>query len=225
MCSLPGTMVERNGMTYGVLADPSMIPYRLPYQPKGNIRFGVLVRNQKGNAQPMIFAPVLGNEDSKLDSGEAYSFKIRVFMFEGEQPDAFLYAATHVFGFKDYRKNVFVNLNRTIENMIDFQMDDVYSRWSSEMKGSDYSTDVKQTVKNVSGLHPLSAAVITDNKEIYTRRALPMIEYLMSRKKYLFSVNKNVTDQQPSSKMAGPAMGVSELATLNNFLSRTEPCF
>ncbi len=225
MCSLPGVMVERAGMTYGLLTDPSMIPYRLPYNPKGNIRFGVLVRNQRGNAQPMIFAPVLGNTDSRLKPGEAYSFKLRVFMFEGKQPDAFLYAATNIFGFKDYRKNVFSNLNRTIENMIDFQMDDVYSRWSSEMKGFDYSTDVKQTVKNVSGLHPLSAAIITDDKGIYTRRALPMIEYLMSREKYLFSINKNVTDQQPSGKMTGPAVAVSELAALNIFFRRESPVF
>lgn len=225
MCSLPGTMVEKGGMTYGLLADPSVIPYRLPYQPKGNVGFGVLVRNQKGNAQPMVFAPVLGNKDSRLAPGKAFSFKLRILLFEGSQPDAFLYAATNIFGFKDYRKNVFTNLNQTIENMIDFQMDDVYGKWNNEMKGSDYSTDVKQTVKNVSGLHPLSVSVITDNKGIYTRRALPMIEYLISREKYLFTINKDITDQQPSSKMAGPAIPVSELATLNIFYRNQSPVF
>ncbi len=223
LSSLPGTMVEKDGMTYGLFADPSVIPFRLPN--KTNSKFGVLIRNQKGNAQPMVFAPVLGNKDSELHTGEPYSFKFRVFAFEGNQPNAFLYAAKNIFGFKDYRENVYGNLNQTIENMIDFEMDDVYARWSADMKGFDYSTDVKQTVKNVSGLHPLSAAIITDNKGIYTRRALPMIEYLMSREKYLFSIDKNETHQQPSSKMTGPAIEVSELAALDIFYKGQSPVF
>ncbi|MEX2336834.1 MAG: hypothetical protein WD555_06150 [Fulvivirga sp.] len=225
MCGLPGTMVEKDGVTYGVLADPEIIPYRLPYQPLGNIMFGVLVRNQEGNAQPQIFAPVFGNKDSKLQAGEEFSFRFRVFMYEGNQPDAYIYAAEEIFDFKDHRENVYTNLNRTIENMIDFQMDDVYSRWSVEMKGFDYSTDVAHTVKNVSGLHPLSAAIITDNKGIYTRRALPIIAYLMSREKYLFSVRKNITQQQPSSRMMGPAVEVSELAALDIFYKGRSPVF
>ena len=28
-------MVEKDGFTYGVVADPQIIPYRLPYQKKG----------------------------------------------------------------------------------------------------------------------------------------------------------------------------------------------
>ena len=225
MCGLPGTMVEKDGMTYGVLADPTIIPYRLPYQQTGNILFGVLVRNQAGNAQPQIFSPVFGNRDSKLKAGSVHSFKFRVFIYKGSQPDAYIDAARNIFGFKDYRENVYTNLNQTIENMIDFQMDDVYSRWSTDMKGFDYSTDVASTVKNVSGLHPLSAAIITDNQGIYTRRALPMIEYLMSREKYLFSVNKNITQQNPSSRMMGPAVEVSELAALNIFYKGKSPVF
>ncbi len=225
ICGLPGTMVEKDGITYGVLADPAVIPYRLPYEPLGNILFGVLVRNQDGNAQPQIFSPVLGNPDSKLKAGATHSFKFRVYIYKGCQPDAYIDAAKNIFGFKDYRENVYTNLNQTIENMIDFEMDDVYSRWSIEMKGFDYSTDVANTVKNVSGLHPLSAAIITDNQGIYTRRALPMIEYLMSREKYLFSVNKNITRQNPSSRMMGPAVEVSELAALDIFYKGKSPVF
>ncbi len=217
MCGLPGTMVEKDGMTYGVFADPTAIPYRLPDQRSGKIKFGVLVRNQKGLAQPQIFAPVFGNSDSKLPVGQDYSFRFRVFMYDGKQPDAYIAAAKTMFGFKDYRQNVFVNINQTIENTIDFQMDDIFSRWSTEMKGYDYSTDVANTVKNVSALHPLSTAIITDNQGIYTRRALPIIEYLISREKYLFSVDKNITRQQPSSRMTGPAVEVSELAVLDLF--------
>lgn len=225
MCGIPGTMVEKEGMTYGVLADPRAIPYRLTDQRSGKMMFGVLVRNQKGLAQPQIFSPVLGNPDSKLKIGQPVDFQFRFFAFEGKQPDAYIAVAKNIFGFKDYRQNVYVNINQTIENMIDFQMDDVYSRWSTEMKGYDYSTDVANTVKNVSALHPLSTAIITDNQGIYTRRALPIIEYLISREKYLFSVDKNITRQQPSSKMTGPAVEVSELAVLDRYYKGKSPIF
>lgn len=225
LCGLPGTMVEKDGFTYGVVADPDIIPYRLPYQKTGNILFGVLVRNQKGNAQPQIFSPVLGNPDSKLPAGKEWVFKFRMFIYEGNQPDAYIDVAKNIFSFRDHRENVYTNLNQTLENMIDFQMDDVYSRWSIDMKGADYSTDVANTVKNVSGLHPLSVAVITDNQGIYTRRALPMIEYLISREKFLFSVDKNITHQNPSSRMTGPAVEVSELAVLDVFYKGKSPIF
>lgn len=226
MCSsLPGTMVESKGLTTGVFADPLEIPFRLPYQPKGNIKMGVVVRNEEGRAQPMIFAPVLGNNDSRMYPGQHYAFKQRIFLYAGSQTDAFIYATKSVFGFKDYRKNVFTNLNQTIENMIDFQMDDVYSRWNSDLKGFDYSTDVADAVKNVSALHPLSVALITDHRGIYQRRALPMTEYLMSREKYLFSVNKEIKRQQPSSRMKGPAMEVAEVAALNGFFQKQSPVF
>ena len=72
--------------------------------------------------------------------------------------------------------------------MIAFAMNDIYSGWVDDLKGFDYTTDVGGTVKVVSALHPLSAALLTDNREIFRRRALPITEYLMSREKYLFSL-------------------------------------
>jgi hypothetical protein len=225
ICALPGTMVENEGVTYGVMADPRVLPYELPDQPSGKILFGVVLRNQQGNAQPMLFSPVLGNPNSRLAKGTSHSFKIRLFAYQGTQPDAYISLAKNMFSFKDYRENVYVNLNQTIENIIDFQMDDVYSRWSTDMKGFDYSTDIANTVKNVSGLHPLSVALITDNQGIYTRRALPIIEYLISRQKYLFSVDKNITRQGTSSLIAGPAVEVSELAAYDIYYKGKTPVF
>jgi len=69
----------------------------------------------------------------------------------------------------------------------------------------------------VSSLHPLSMAVITDNAEIYARRAKPMMEYLMSREKYLFSSIKGVTGQSPSHAMRGPAAEVQVIVDGSDF--------
>lgn len=225
MCSLPSVMVEKDGVTAGLVAEPADFPYELPSASQGNLKFGVLVRNPEGKAQPMMFAPLLGRQASKLPVNQPFSFQFRVLLFNGRQPDAFRYVAQNMFGFKDYRRNVFYSLNQTIENTVDFAMNDAYSGWNPDLRGFDYSTDVAQTVKVVSGLHPLSVALVTDNESIYQKRGLPMIEFLMSRQRYLFTINKNVTRQNASSVMAGPAMEVSELTALQSFYGGRSPVF
>ena len=126
----------------------------------------------------------------------------------------FRHIARNFYGFHDYRENTSGSLNDTIENMIAFAMNDSYSGWVEDLKGFDYTTDVGGTVKVVSALHPLSVALLTDNREIFRRRALPIAEYLMSREKYLFSLATGIEDQNPSHFLRGPAAEVSELAAL-----------
>src|SRR5690606_20064705 len=81
------------------------------------------------------------------------------------------------------------------------------------------------TVKNVSALHPLSVALVTDNVDIYRRRALPMIEYLMSREKYLYAVDENITQQNPSHFLRGPCMEINELASLHQMTGQRNVAF
>lgn len=221
----PTVLVEKKGLTMGLVAKPSEIPFRFPSLEKNTIKLGVLIRNEKGNVQPMIFSPVLGTNESSLKAGIPYSFKLNILLYKGALVDAHQYIAENIFQFKDYRKNVYCNLNQTITNMTSFVMNDNLANFNSDLRGFDYSTDVLQTVKNVSPLHPLSAAIITDNKDIYVRRAIPMLEFALSREKYLFSQQKNVDGQGASSKMAGPGIEVSELASLYSFFGEKTPLF
>ncbi len=227
MCGLPATMVQQSGVTYGVVADPTTIPFRLPVLQLDKINFGVMVRNRAGEAQPMIFAPVLGTGESKLAANQAYSSKFRLLFYPGKQIDAFRFVARNIYNFKDYRRNVFNNLNQTLENFVDYAMNDLYSGWNAELKGFDYSTDVDQTIKVVTAIHPLSVAFITDNEGIYHRRALPLIEFNLSREKYLYSVAKDhsvkVQGQFASGKMTGPGVEVGELAAMDNYTLKRNP--
>ncbi|HVF29075.1 MAG TPA: hypothetical protein VM943_12590, partial [Pyrinomonadaceae bacterium] len=213
MCPLPAVLVERAGTTVGVVADPAEAPFRLPGF--DNARFGVLVRNEKGDAQPMIFAPVLGHPSSRMNVNQTFNFSLHLTVQPGGWFESYQHIARDIFGFKDYRENATGSLNDTLENMIAFAMDDRYSGWVEDLKAFDYSTDVPGTVKLVSALHPLSLALITDSEEIYRRRTLPMIEYLMSRQKYLFATKEGITGQNASHLMKGPSAEVSELAALH----------
>ncbi|RPD42995.1 hypothetical protein [Chitinophaga barathri] len=211
-CPLPAVTVKAAGVTTSLVADPSEVPFRLPTFK--NSRFGVLLRNDKGNAQPMIFAPVLGLPASNLEKNTAFSFSFRLLTLKGDCHASYRYIAENIYKFKDYRENVALSLNKTIENFIDFALNDYYSGWMPEYKAFNYINDVKGAVKLVSSLHPFSIALITDNQDIFTRRTLPMIEYLMSREKYLFGFDPDAKGQHASHSLKGPTAEVSELATL-----------
>jgi hypothetical protein len=239
MCSLPAAIVSSSGGTIAIVADPEDVPFRIPSF--ADSRFGVLVRNPNGQAQPGLFAPVLGSpaanaarfdqtepwrygasprpefpvgRSSGMKSGEPFSFRLRVVLRAGGWYPTFRHIAESIYRFHDYRENTFGSLNDTIEGMIQFAMNDKYSGWVEDLRGFDYSTDVGGTVKVVSALHPLSVALLTDNREILRRRALPITEYLMSREKYLFSLATGIEHQNPSHFLRGPAAEVSELASL-----------
>src|SRR5690242_18796254 len=102
MCSLPAALVSGGGHTFAVAADPAEVPFRLPTFE--NSRFGVAVRNQAGEAQPMIFAPVLGRPESKMEPGAIFSFRLRAVVQPGDWFAAFRHIAVDIYRFHDYRQ-------------------------------------------------------------------------------------------------------------------------
>jgi hypothetical protein len=223
MGGLPLTLVTRNAVTQGLSVDPGESPYRLPTI--ANARFGVMLRNPKGQAQPSAFAPLLGQSDSRFASGQSATFAVRPLLAAGDWYQAFTEAARTLFGFTDYRRNAGQSLNATLDTMTEFAMDDAHSGWDADLKGFDYNTDVKGTVKVVSALHPLAASLIQDDPEIYRLRALPITEFLMSRTKYLYNTAGGDTGQNAARDMQGPAAEVSELAELYQMSREQSPVF
>jgi hypothetical protein len=250
MCSLPLAIVAAAGATVAVAADPAEVPFRIPSFEDS--RFGVLVRNASGQAQPALFAPVLGSPGrnavsldytdarrygnhprppiptgppSRMKAGQPFSFRLRLVVKPGGWYPLFREVAEKMYRFHDYRENASGSLNDTLENTIAYAMNDVYSGWVPDLRGFDYTTDVPGTVKVVSALHPLSVALITDSPEVFRRRALPVTEYLMSREKYLFSLGKDTEGQNPSHYLRGPAAEVSELAALYLMTGRRSSVF
>ncbi|HET9445115.1 MAG TPA: hypothetical protein VFO35_02595, partial [Steroidobacteraceae bacterium] len=224
MGGLPLTLVARGGTTHGLSVDPQESPFRLPTI--ANARFGVMLRNPKGEAQPSAFAPLLGQSDSKFAAGQSATFAVRPLLVAGDWDQAFTEAARVLFGFVDYRRNAGQSLNATLDTMTEFAMDDAHSGWDADLRGFDYNTDVKGTVKVVSALHPLSASLIQDDPEIYRLRALPITEFLMSRTKYLYNSEPvGESGQNAARDMQGPAAEVSELAELYQMSRQQSPVF
>lgn len=212
MCSLPVALVHDGNATLGLAADPSEIPFQ--FQNTDNANFGLVLRNEAGLAQPMLFSPVPGQRGSFLEAGDTTGFQLRLIVSGQPVFETYRETAQGLYAFRDYRENTTCSLNETIRNMVDYAMNDTYSGWNEELKAPDYSTDVAATVKLVSALHPLSIALVTDDAQVYKRRALPMMEYLLSREKYLFSMDTSARHQSPSHFLKGPAAEISELAAL-----------
>ena len=194
--------------------------------PRANSLFGLAIRNAAGKAQPVIYAPLPGTETSRLNKGEKFKIELVYLLHPGNWQAGTSHLLSSIFHYRNERENAQLSLNSTLDNMLDFAMHDVYSGWNETLKGSNYQFDVPGTVKNVSALHPLSIALITGSEEILKRRAIPMIEYVMSREKFLFSPSDSAGQAQvPSHLLNGPCVDIGELVALHELTGGQTPAF
>jgi hypothetical protein len=220
-CPVPSAFVTKNNYTVGVVASPREFPFQ-PLPLISNSRFGVAVHNSKNLVQPLLYAPVLGGVDSKMKAGQRYSFSSYLYVEKGNTTNALENVARNLYGFGDIRHNDIVTLNKTIENINDYTL----SKWSwflDEEKGCAYSTDVPDAVKNVSALNPLEIALISDDQNMFDKRAYPILEYMLSREKFLFIADTAQKIQFPSYRLNGPTAPISELTTLYNIFGKNNP--
>lgn len=212
-CPVPSALVTRKGTTVGVVAHPGEFPF-MPLPTFENSRFGVAVRNRAGEAQPMLAAPILGGTSSRLTAGRSFTFRMCPFVTKGDSTIAFERVARDIYGFRDVRHNQIGSLNGALENMLAYGMSS-HSHFIEAEKGCSYATDAPGTVKNVTSLGPVDMALTTDNQDIWHRRAYPYVEYMLSRKKFLFTTDESQGIQNPAYTLEGPVAPISELVALN----------
>ncbi|HEY4287826.1 MAG TPA: SGNH/GDSL hydrolase family protein [Puia sp.] len=194
--------------------------------PKANSLFGLAIRNPAGKAQPSVFAPLPGTAGSYLKKGDKFHISLVYLLCPGDWQKGTSWLLGSIFHYRSERENVNVSLNTTLDNMLDFAMNDVYSGWNETLKASNYQFDAPGTVKNVSALHPLSLALLTGNEDILRRRAMPMIEYVMSREKFLYSTSDTPGQtQSPSHLLKGPCADIGELVGLDELTGGGTPAF
>lgn len=200
--------------TEGLAPDVAEIPYR--FATFASARFGLGLRDPAGQARPVVFAPVLGGAESKLAAGDTRTFTVRYLLNPGDWYAGLNHFYRAIAGYRNERQNATCSLNETFERIVDYAMDDVYGGWVAELKGADYRFDVPSAVKNVAASHVLSLALTTGDPELYRRRGLPMLEYLLSREKYLYADDETIKTQSPSHLLRGPAVELGELAALHH---------
>ena len=179
-CPIPWVMTGVGGTAIGVGADPREMPYRMPTITDS--RFGVLVRNATGHAQPLVFAPVLGGPGSAMAAGSNYEFTLRLLVRKGPWFDAYKHLAQTLYRFGDVRENGLCSLNTTIDNLIAFLLDERFSYWFPRYKTWGYQNDGGPGAgRQQSAADAVSLALVCDSADFYRRRALPTLEYMLSR--------------------------------------------
>ncbi len=220
-CTQPGTFYVKNGNALGVYADTSEFPF-MPLPTFARSTFGVALRDLSGLARPMIFAPLLGSEPSKMSEGDTYSFKMRLFAAHGDFTKVYETSAKELYNYRDMRENALASTNETLDNMIDFGLSK-FGGYHKDTKGFAYDTDVKGSTRNDTSVSPLVIALVTDDEQIYRDISYPVFEFMMSRTKTLFLMDENVKTQNPSKTLNGPCANIPETQLLYTLSGGANP--
>lgn len=223
MATLPTTFVYDGRNTIGVLAAPAELPFQ-PLPTLTNSRFGVALVDQQKQLQPQIYAPLPGGYLSKMEPGKAFSFSFFLVIAPGTIDQTYELLARKIFGFRDYRRNDIASLNSALDNIVDYSLSQ-YAWFIDSLKGCAYSTDVPGAVKNVSSLNPLELALVRDDSMMFEKRAYPLMEFMLSREKFLFALDSTQKIQSPSRKLKGPIAPLSELVALYNVFGKKDPFY
>ncbi|HTG57267.1 MAG TPA: hypothetical protein VL943_13410, partial [Niabella sp.] len=218
MATLPTTLVNDGCNSIGIMPDPRYLPFQ-PLPLLENSQFGLALLNNTGKLQPQVFAPVMGGTGSHMNAGNRFSFSVSLIVKPLDITHTYEQLAKEKMGFCDYRTNATVSMNTTLDNLIDYSKTH-YAWFIDSLKGFAYSTDVPGAVKNVSSLNPLELALIRDDKEMFETRAYPLMEFMLSREKFLFTLDSTQKIQSPSRKLKGPIAPLSELQVLYNLFGR-----
>lgn len=217
LAPIPATLTYDGNNSIGVVAAPSEYPFA-PLPTTSNSRFGIMLRNMAGKAQSQIFAPLLGGAGSAMKPEEAFNFSCYLLVEPKDITHTYEKVARSLYGFGDYRHNDISSLNSTFDQIVKYSLTPV--SWIDSLKGCSYASDLPGSVKNVSSLNPLGIAIVMDDKNYFEKRALPVMEFMLSREKFLFSMDSTAKTQTPSRKMNGPIAPLSEMTALYNIYGK-----
>ncbi len=205
--TLPATLATIDGTTYGVVADRSEFPFNPLPVGLSRSPFGLAIRDNEGKVRPMVWALIMGNADSKITSGTEYVFNYRLYLSNRDLSSAYEDIARRLYGFSDYRHNDLGSLNTAFENLLTFAMGP-YGQYIDEMKGYSYETDIPNSVKNTSALPIHSMAFVVNDSTIFRERAIPITEFMLSRKSFNYSADGN---SGAGNTLSDGCMSISEM--------------
>lgn len=222
--SLAQTGKGTDAVSWAVIGDPAEIPFAWPDREKPHM--GFCIRDEAGNVQPAIYGPVPGTERAAVKAGKPVEFRCRVLVQAGDWYAGYRTAADDVFDFRDYRRNGRVSLSDAVMNVIDLIKDDEFGGWWRRAKGW-YQIESHNTVSHAAPATMLSLYRLTGDRDIYRRRALPTMEYILSRGSVHFTPAPHDPGRYSTKPMGGPCayFGSSTYATLSRLTGGYTPAF
>lgn len=225
---LPRVQLSTGTWNLALVVDAREAPFRIPTS--ANSRFGLMLQQADGQLRPVAFAPIMGGAESALAAGATREFRLHFVLQPGDWKDVYRTIARTHYGFRDQRDNSGPGpLNRAIENTIDYLVDRHgrnHAMWHAEQKYYDYWTDNSGIFKPFSPLFGLAAAVVTDDEEFYRRRALPQVEFTLSRRSHIFApyeVENNGQVKSRNRELGESYLGAAQLVSLAAFFQHRTP--
>ncbi len=183
-------------------------------------RYAIGARNEEGQIQPQLFAPVLGNVGSHRAAGESFGFRLFLHAARGSWWESYRDIATDVYGLRSYRENIYGSLTDAVHNMVDLLKDETFSGWMERGRGL-LNIEHRDGVKLASPGAVLSAGLVTSDPDLLRSRAQPIVEYSISRNHYGFTweVGSKTVGQehvrQAFEELGGPAWDAPVLIALH----------
>ncbi len=196
----PLSLVTRQGISYAVVAEPSQIPFEWLNSKDSRYAFGI--RNEQGEAQPLVYTPVLGQTGSITGGKAPVTGRFRVWIQPGNWYDAYRAIVTGPFQLRDYRRPTYASLSDTALNLLDLMSNDTANGWNAEAKGP-WNIESLNTVSHSSPLLYMSYYLLTGNETFYRRYALPTLEFLASRPSQHHAVRRNMGRYYPEHRPLG----------------------
>ncbi|MDR3708085.1 MAG: hypothetical protein P4L33_07275 [Capsulimonadaceae bacterium] len=189
-CLLPNTVMPHalslvetatasgSPVSLAITAEPAELPWNWPGVDNAVCGFSEIGAGDKW--QPTGFMPILGYKNSYLSTGESKTVAFRVAVVPGDWKSGLEYTSTNIDEVTDYRKPWKTSLTNAAFNIIDLMKNDDASGWDPHLKGF-WNIESKDTASQSDPLPLISTAVLTHDEDFYLRRALPTIEYTLSR--------------------------------------------
>ncbi|WP_126970266.1 hypothetical protein [Gynurincola endophyticus] len=164
---------------------------------------GFSMKNENNLVQPVAFAPVLGMADSKYDAGELIDREFIIGIVNDSWTRALSYISDSVYQVKDYRRQKEESLTETIFNISDLIDNEESGGWDSRLKGFydiEGNPETAPTVVNATPLANIALPLLAGSESQYLSRALPTIEYTLSRSGYRWAIDVVPTGYNNSRK-------------------------
>jgi hypothetical protein len=182
---LPRAHVSDGRSNFQLVVHPDAIPFAETLVDYRTSRFGTMIRRHEGRLHPVVFAPVMGAESSRMRTGERRRFSLLFVSRTGDWRESYRHVAEEIYRLRDQRDNSGAGpLNAAIGRVRDYLADRLggnHAMWHAEQKYYNYWSDQAGLFKPFSPLYGLSAAVILDDEAFYRERALPAVEFALSR--------------------------------------------
>lgn len=191
----PVCMVETGNITSFITGDPKTFS-----RSWGAYDMGFSLKNINDKIQPVAFAPILGRPDSYLQAGAMLRKSFKIGLVPAGWTGTLQYVSDSIFQVRDYRRQT-VSMTDAVFHIINLLKQDEACGWEKDMRGFldiESNPKVRTEVVQQSPVGLLSAAVITRDEDLYLRRALPGIEYMLSRKGYRWGYPNENDPQGPT---------------------------